>query len=357
MSLQRRPIARHCQTNDKPGASMKKHGKAQSGEMMPQQTVIITGVGRSGTSILGSLVASLLGVEFVYEPWFLAQLPLFSSASVASRKVLNELLRGYTANLFYDNLMGRGVNFRPGDASRVFNYQPERILNDKWKNVSSHGDVVAYAKQHRSMLVMKMINLQPFYDVLFEALPNLKIIHIVRNPVDVAFSIEKKKWLSDRALEEEVSIFPKKTVKSSEGSGSRAVPWWLKKTDLLGFSNASEYERSLMCWCSLLEAQKHSKEIIKGLRSEQYFECKYEELLQDAPGILKRIAKFLDSDMGPCSKALLKTIDVTRLSARDERFLPGISRTLSERSLSLAKEYGYVGSVPPLLPRIMKSPA
>ncbi len=61
--------------------------------------VLIMGVQRSGTSLLGNIIAQFDGVEYDYEPWLWCNLPIFDYYKKLHRESVKTLLSGFTNEL------------------------------------------------------------------------------------------------------------------------------------------------------------------------------------------------------------------------------------------------------------------
>ncbi len=297
------------------------------------RAALITGVARSGTTILGKLISSLKSVEFEYEPWLLAQLPLLEKEGLIESGVASELLQGNIYELFNSRLLGRGVNVRTTDDSAI----AIDDLRYKWEKLKTRDDAKKYAAENNSLLVMKMVNLQPFYPFLFRSLPNVKIIHIVRNGLDAALSIQKKHWFSDAALNNTESVSIKKRAAGKE----RFLPWWVNQEDEERFIKYSEFSRGLCAWRTLME--HHGKTFLRLTAAEKknYFEVRYETLIQNPAETLKGICRFLAADFGARTETILKTVDREKPVGCQEYPFNDADENELEKTLQLMKVNGY----------------
>jgi len=80
--------------------------------------IVITGVGRSGTTILGKIIHSFEGVEYVYEPYTIqALLPLLTTIEKDHWK---NLYHSYLyEDIFMGAVAGRNVNLNEMDDSCI----------------------------------------------------------------------------------------------------------------------------------------------------------------------------------------------------------------------------------------------
>ena len=78
------------------------------------RVVIITGVGRSGTSILGKLLGSMQPSHYLYEPAILKLMPAIAGD--------NELGAILFEDYFLPLVQGRSFNFNVLEDSSIYNY-------------------------------------------------------------------------------------------------------------------------------------------------------------------------------------------------------------------------------------------
>jgi hypothetical protein len=301
--------------------------KFGSGSEGADSVVMITGVARSGTTILGKIVASLEGMDYEYEPWLLAQLPI-----LAKQPFAGEMLRGYLSELFAAHLLGRSVNLRPSDDSRITRYQTEEELHYKWSKLSSRDDVKKFAKSKQRQMAVKMVNLQPFFPFLFKALPKLRIISIVRNPLDVALSIQKKGWFSEEELIHTESLSMKKKVLIK--GKKKLLPWWAEDKEAERFAKLSDFSRALYCWRVLTEA---------GMKYENknILEVRYEGLIENPVVVAEKIARFLGTKPGALTSEILATVDRSKPLGSQDYPLKEADPVELKKVLALMRQKGY----------------
>jgi len=309
-------------------------------EKLTDQLVILTGVARSGTTILGKLLASLNEIDYDYEPWFLAQVPVIERARLIDSALASELLEGNVHELFTAHLLGRGLNVRPTDDSKIWNYKTEEEIKYRWNSLKSRDDAKNYAEKNHRRFAMKMVNLQPSYPFLYRTFPKMKLIHILRNPLDVALSIQKKKWFSDHALENVESLSIRKEVTLPSGK-KKKLPWWVRPEDVEKFLGYSEFSRGLCCWRTLMEQEPASLSQAKAKANENYFEVRYEELISNPVKTLQNICQYLGASFGVQTEALLATVDREKPVGKQEYPLADADKSELERVYQLMKQKRY----------------
>jgi len=301
---------------------------------LTDRLVLLTGVTRSG-------IASLKRVEFEYDPWLFAQVPVLEKTGLMPSDTASDMLQSYVHELFTTYLMGRRVNFRDTDDSRILNYQSREELSLKWSTIANKSDAKRYAERHHKIFLAKMPNMQPFYPFLFRTFPKLKLIHIVRNGFDVALSIKKKRWLSDESLNHVETTSLKKDVVIDIAGQTRTVPWWLAQEHVVDFLNYSEFSRGLYCWNVLMEMNESVENQSIKKNSENYLEIRYEDLLNNPEDKLEQICLFLNTDQGALTRTFLSTIDRTKATRSQNYPFSEVDERELDRAASIMTNHGY----------------
>jgi hypothetical protein len=129
------------------------------------RTILITGVARSGTTILGNLLQTLKPTFYLYEPDILRP-PFFNLTERAAERFRRIILEDY--------FLGPVKNIKmESDAKWKLR---ERITID------------------RPYFIIKQPNAQPYIEYYKKLFPGLKILHILRNGIDVVRSMIGLDW-------------------------------------------------------------------------------------------------------------------------------------------------------------------
>jgi hypothetical protein len=176
-----------------------------------ENTIVITGAGRSGTSVLGRLISTLNAVKYHYEPpmvWMLAGL---LSMKVLEPSVAEWLLRYYLhEELLCESASGRRANLRPMDESLVLNAIPWHELISRMVSVRTRNDAIRLILEKKLRLAIKSPSIIDAVPFIAGALPKAQFIVIVRRGHDVVRSVLNKGWLSDEGLQN--NYYPYKVV-------------------------------------------------------------------------------------------------------------------------------------------------
>ena len=216
------------------------------------KTAIITGVGRSGKTALGNVLASNKNVEYCEEPWILNLLPAMVKLRMLDKKAGKDMFISYLHELMNEMILLRQANFRPNDDSSIWTKKTREEIFFRLKALQSRLDVKNFVKKNNSLFLM-ILREAPLFNppAIFNFLPDCKMIHVVRRGLDVAYDIKEKKWLSDKNL----MMPPHARIYYPVNHSGKIfyVPCWIDSKDSKKFLGYSEYGRALFYWCSLME--------------------------------------------------------------------------------------------------------
>jgi hypothetical protein len=155
--------------------------------------VFISGITRSGKSLLLPIVSSFENSEKVNVNFFLELMTAMNSTDEISDDAAIYLLRSGMNIMAYDNAIGRNVNFRKDDYTSVWKYkEPLEYISRLAEN---DGDRVFRKIDKEGRLFPLMWHNGLWYsDILFKAFPMSKILHVYRNPIDIVYSWIKKDY-------------------------------------------------------------------------------------------------------------------------------------------------------------------
>lgn len=291
---------------------------------MTQNPVFISGVARSGTTLLGRLIGTLNNIEYEFEPLYLLQIPVLVKFGCLQPEIAAQLL----ANNMHENLvelvLGRKVNLRPGDWSRFWSMKPYENLVLRWDRSDARQDVRRVVEEQGLRFAGKSHSLTPFYPFLLEHFPECQIINITRNGFDVVASALKRDWYSDMGL---VRQRDRIRVPKREEPDGRRIPWWVPEDLRREFLDDWNHPtRVLYMWRSLVEA---------GLEVDdpRILDIRFEDLFRTPSAVLERILGFLEG-----SKTTLKTDEVLQTIDPSRAKGSAVNRCWFSEELALAND-------------------
>ena len=163
--------------------------------------VTVTGATQSGKSMVGPVICSLEGAENYRTDFVLEQIPMLHKLGLIDDEVAIFILRYGIELMQYDNMIGRNTNFRFSDFSSIWlTKDPSEFY--KRLNFDEGESVYKRLKKENPLFVLNFHNGVMHADLLLKAFPNQKIIHVVRNPIDVVHAWFNKKYGKIETYEE-----------------------------------------------------------------------------------------------------------------------------------------------------------
>jgi len=198
-------------------------------------SIFITGAARSGTTIMGKLIHSMEGVEYLFEPPQLFS--LFTSREEIPILTWKLLYETYLyEDFFVNSLAGRNLNYNLFDDSSIFQVKTEEEI--KSRQIKSWGkqqieDLIA--PRHRIAYKMPdVVNHVPF---LKENYPGTQVLAMVREPNNLIHSIQKKGWFTNKSLMNGNLLWPNYDYKNFK------IPHFVKNVDAELFVEMEELFR------------------------------------------------------------------------------------------------------------------
>lgn len=164
---------------------------------LTDRTVFIMGAGRTGTTILGSVIASMRPVFYVFEPVLLRLMPYVLRIGTLPA----ELAHAIRSTLFEDYLLplvqGRNINPHPNDKTYHGNYFPIEDIRWRGLNLNQRRKAIAWIMIEQPVWLIKLPELQVFAETIADLFPKSMFIHIIRNGLDVVGSCARLNWYCD----------------------------------------------------------------------------------------------------------------------------------------------------------------
>jgi hypothetical protein len=254
------------------------------------RSIFITGVARTGSTLVSRLVNSLRDVELTSEPSFL--FCLFPLLGKIPDQYWRYLLESY---LFEEHLMqglqGRTINLNRGDDGSAWHSKPAAELEARLNVTHRRRDTLAGAETKR--IAFKLTDMMPYIPKFCEFYPEATIVVMVRQPDSVIASILAKGWYSNRDLSELHSIWPYSI------RNGYAVPFWVPPAHAEYFLGMSEIQRCVFYYTYMYESLAAVPRILF---------LDYDHLLANPRRVFSRLAERLGCVFGPLTDELLQSV-------------------------------------------------
>lgn len=158
------------------------------------RSILLTGVARSGTSMMGQLLHSLERVQYVFEPPVLYRLLELNHIHGGShfRPAHAELLETYLYAELLDLVLGRRNNARLQDSSNIHVAKGAEYVSLQHLLPDTPTDATEMASG--STIVWKMPDIGKYLPGLMERYPGLRVVVMLREREDVEASLLDKGW-------------------------------------------------------------------------------------------------------------------------------------------------------------------
>ena len=243
-----------------------------------KKIVWITGLPRSGTTILGKLIGSCKDVKYIYEPDGL--LPIFFLKNKISFNKWKMLFEGYFyLDLIRNNLCDRRFNLNKKDSSYYFNYNKKLQFNLNEFDIFKKNNKISASK-----IVIKLPQCLEILVSLNKIYKYFKIISLERNLFEIIESITRKQWFKKDTISRFFPVIEHK---------SKFYPTWLKKNFYRSWNKFNEYEKAALYVL-------HEKKISK--KNDNIFKIYYNDIIDNPKKVVNILKKKLH--LKPTKKTL-----------------------------------------------------
>jgi hypothetical protein len=252
-------------------------------ELFKNKTVIITGVGRSGTTILGKLVGSMSPSFYLFEPALMKYISSFPYSDIFTRILFEDY--------FLAQIHGRG-NLNVSDWSYVGNYEPiGDVLSRQW-TMTRRSDALEYIERKDPTWIIKtneFAHLMAFANVHF---PGARYIHIIRDGHSIIRSALERGWYTDKYCNEDI-------VENTFDYNGVKVPHFIdSEEDRLLWGQYDQTTRIACAWRNLVEQALK----FKHRNPDRVIQFRYEDLIKDP----EKYINYISEKLGLCITVLCK---------------------------------------------------
>ena len=278
-----------------------------------RKVVFVDGIAHSGKLMLGPILSAYRGVELHRLDTVFEHVAVLQHFGKITMEGAVTLMRFELDEFLYNNMIGRGVNFRPTDESSVFNgLKQERYLRRLFDPTEGDPIIRRIAKE-RPIYQGLTHDMLGFAKPCFEAFdPDFFIIEMIRHPLNIA-----ERWLNWGWGENRYEKDPRSFILTVESQG-RAIPYFardrsrsyrrLKPGDRVIFDVLSVWNQMLTCYQGL--SRRRRERVLWG---------KFENFVTNPYPDLVRIERLLRIRRGNKLEPVLRQQRCPRELPRDDR--------------------------------------
>lgn len=252
--------------------------------------IFVTGVGRSGTTMMGRIIHSMEGVEYGYEP------PMIFSILPLVRELREDHFRLLFESYLYEELFmgqitGRSVNLNRSDESCVYTAKPESEISAR--RTRSWTKLSAAEEARSSRLAVKAPDFVPLLAEVQRLYPGMRVLVIHRHGNAVINSALGRGWWSDETLTRRDVVWP------SRNPSGLSVPWFVEDAKADWWLGATELERAAYYYYRSLEGLDRLVDPVI---------VSYERLIADPVDSVRWVADRLGLEFGQMTASLVDDI-------------------------------------------------
>lgn len=253
-----------------------------------KKLVLIDGLSRAGKFFFGKIVSGFKKMEYYQYVSLLEHIPYVERLGGITEDAAISLLRVHIDEHAYNMRIGRNINLRYDDASSLYNsYEPNEYLKRGLNQINNDEVKKAFCEDDRYSLFVTHENL-PNIELFFKAYPDIKILNLIRHPVDVAHSWLLRGWGS-RFGSDPLSFIP--VVKGEKNP----MPWyacdWKDE-----YEKASGIDRIIKSIAALLKYGKETYDSLHEDQKKRILVVSYENLVEQTNEAISFICSFLETE-------------------------------------------------------------
>jgi hypothetical protein len=218
-------------------------------KLFEDRVIYLTGVGRSGTTILGKVFSSMRPTYYLFEPalmrWFgnndlLSVCKVAKEVNVGLNENTLQMFRGILfEDYFLPQIHGR-VNPNPYDWTCGTNAFTKKELVHRWTELRRRKDAMKFIDKEDPWWIIKNPEALSMAPILNELFPNCTIINIIRNGKDVIRSAMERQWFSDKWCNTEIIDWVE--------DGKVGIPWYIDEDGKEDWHAWNAITRSACMW-------------------------------------------------------------------------------------------------------------
>ncbi len=286
-----------------------------------EKLLLVEGITRAGKFLLANILNGFEDIEPVQLYGLLEQIPMWANLGLIDKSIAKEILRLEIDTHCYEMLIGRNLNYRKSDKSSIFNIPccQKYLARSEEKDIDR---IMEKYNKEKPFSFFVMHELMPNIRIYFETFPQLRVVSIKRDPIDLVSSWYKRGAGRRYGIDPKVFKTP---FKGKNGS----VPWFLPQ-----WNELSEIDRIILSIKRLNDMYEASYKSLPTKYKKKILFVLYEDILSSPKDIIKKLEKFLDKKSLPEMKLILKR---EKLPATEKLELRG--KKLEEIKKIASKKY------------------
>ena len=289
----------------------------------------VSGFTRSGKAMLMNLISTFKEVEKSYTDILLEQIYyLHKIKKINSDVAIYLLKKNLNITQFYNGI-GRNVNFKKNDFSSVHKYHNPSLYLKRSKSLSEKLNDIPKKYLFQIMFHSGMNSGK----LLLQSSSSLKIIEIIKNPVELVFSWIKKNYGKDIYKKPNVYVL---TIKFK----NKILPFYAKNWEN-EYLKMSQYDRCANMILKLYEDRKNQIKKLSLKEKKRTLFINFDNFINKPTKEINRISHFINKQ--PTKKTFLnfKIEKIPRKSFENEYYnkVKFLKKKLSKKTFGTLQKY------------------
>lgn len=297
----------------------------------------ICGPTRSGKVIVSKIISSMKNYEKINVDFLWEQFIQLSFLGKINKTNAIYLLRRGISLLTYNLFIGREINFRKNDFSSIYSYQnPKKYL--KRAKFTKEGDSVFKNLKRKKMNIPIMIHWGVnASNLLFETFSNIKIIRMIKNPFEIAYSWLKRDYGGKFYDNPRTSSL---TLKFN----NKILPYFASGWEKT-YLKSNKYDRIGIMISKFLSKEMSVYNSLNKINKKRILNIEFDKLVRHPKKTVEKIEKFLKSKQTKFTKKVLKQEKLPRnlliknLESKKIFFKKKMSSKIYQNLLKVEKNY------------------
>ena len=301
--------------------------KLHNNENVNYDLAVVTGLPRSGKSLLSPIVSSFKRSENFNMEYLLEQIPMLNFMGKMSDDAVIYLFRYAIDLILYNNKIGRNTNLRFGDETSIWNTKsPIKYLRRLFSKEGSQ--VYREIEKEVPIFILVLHSALYYANILFKTFPSLKILQCDPHPVDLIYAWHSKSYGSNIYGKQGIQLLSIKW-------GDEILPFYAYGWEE-EYSKLSEIDRIVYMISSIKESEKKNFNLLSKRNKDKIFFVNYDDLLINTELVVNNIVYFLNTRKTLYTHKTLNSSDISSrkfaISQREKKYTE-IKQIISDSSM------------------------
>ena len=282
--------------------------------------IVVDGLTRTGKFFLGKLISGLNNIEYFQHSFILDYIHYMAGLHAITKDGFISLIRSVVDQSCYDRLIGRNLNLRYDDRSSVLNAPDYNKYILRSKSKFDRMEIVEQLSDVNHNFLFVLHDSLANANILFEAFPDLKLIHLIRHPIDLVYSWMAKDY-GRIDINSNTELFKKAGVQPSIDGMNGPLPWYVHSFQS-EYESLCQVDRVIASIQILIRLCGNTYRALSNDKKNKIMIVKYEHLVEETNSALNDISKFIGTKKSKYINEILikeKCPNIIDVAKRDEK--------------------------------------